>query len=164
MRQSHSSADPPPPALTHSPMQRQTPNHVDTVCQCRGWARPRDENSSVNMGRQQGASLSPSALLGISKREDLGILPGPNFVVSAQGLFRRFPGCCLWDIVLSLWSTACPFISCVSFVNSITIYERNLLFLPVLCSVGFNSSVSAPAHILSVYSVIDLCCWPLTFR
>lgn len=50
-----------PRTHTRSPMQRQTPNHVDTVCQCRGWARPRDENGSVNMGRQQGASLSPHA-------------------------------------------------------------------------------------------------------
>lgn len=58
------------PILYHSPThprthaalcKRQTPNHVDTVCQCRGWARPRDENGSVNMGRQQGASLSPHA-------------------------------------------------------------------------------------------------------
>jgi len=110
-----------PPRTHAGPMQRQTPNHVDTVCQCRGWARPRDENGSVNMGRQQGASLSPHAAWNKQKGRFRDFAE-PNFVVSAQGLFQRFLGAaygilflayevpparyklCLLSIELQFWS------------------------------------------------------------
>lgn len=119
-----SSTSPSPCTHTCSPMQRRTPNHVDTVCQCRGWARPRDENS-VNMGRQQGASLSPHA--------------APN---KQTGRFRDFAGAQLCSIGSGSFSDVfrgaaygilflayeVPVISCVSFVNSITILESSAFF------------------------------------
>lgn len=109
------------------------------------------------MGRQQGASLSPHA--------------APN---KQTGRFRDFAGAQLCSIgsgsfsdvfrgaayeILFLAYEVPParYKLCVFFVNSITILELNLpLFSPLYS--GFNSSVSAVAHILSTYSAIDLCC------
>lgn len=83
------------PTLTRTRglMRRRTPNHVDAACQCRGWARPRDEDGSVNTSRQRGAPLSPHTARN-KQKGGFRDFAGPNFVVSAQGLsdiFRVLP-------------------------------------------------------------------------